>query len=285
MHSLRRFRGFRRIQEERRRHVLVVSRLVDQSEGCWLSCSRRILDARGGITGCCTITTEGDTLAHYLQDLYKPFVEFFGLIALMMVAVAAGEYQEQHYHQSQQHYQEPQHHYHQEAQHQHHYEHHQPKKHIPIVKSEDNRHHDGSYNFNYETGNGIHAQEHGYTKNAGHKHETQVAEGYFSYTGDDGIPIGLKYVADEHGFRAEGAHLPTPPPIPHEIQESLAKIAANPHHGHEDYDHGHYRQQQHYQQHEQQEAQYAHQPTYNHHQSSSSGYQHQNQHQQHNYNY
>ncbi|GAB0089979.1 endocuticle structural glycoprotein SgAbd-2 [Sergentomyia squamirostris] len=210
---------------------------------------------------------------------------FFGLIALMTVAAAAGEYQQQHYHQTQQHYQEPQHHYHQESQQQHHYEHLQPKKHIPIVKSENNRNHDGSYSFNYETGNGIHAQEHGYIKNAGHKDaETQVAEGYFSYTGEDGVPIGLKYVADEHGFRPEGAHLPTPPPIPHEIQEALAKIAANPHHGHEDDDEGQYSHQQHYQQHEQ-EAQYAHQPnTYNHHQSSS-GYQHQHQQQQQQHHY
>ncbi|XP_055690563.1 endocuticle structural glycoprotein SgAbd-2-like [Lutzomyia longipalpis] len=178
---------------------------------------------------------------------------FLGLFAMMTVAAAAGDYQQQHYQQAQ-HYQEPQQHY-QEPHHQYYEHHQQPKKHIPIVKSENNRNHDGSYNFNYETGNGIHAQEHGYTKNAGHKDaETQVAEGYFSYTGEDGVPVGLKYVADEHGFRAEGSHLPTPPPIPHEIQEALAKIAANPHSYHDDGDDGQYKHQY------EQEGQYAHQP-------------------------
>ncbi|XP_055706755.1 endocuticle structural glycoprotein SgAbd-2-like [Phlebotomus papatasi] len=209
---------------------------------------------------------------------------FLGLFAMMMVAAAAGEYQQQYHHQpqqhyqeqqQQQHYQEPQQQHYQQAQH--HYEHLQPKKHIPIVKSESNRNHDGSYNFNYETGNGIHAQEHGYTKNAGHKdHESQVAEGYFSYTGEDGVPVGLKYVADEHGFRAEGSHLPTPPPIPHEIQEALAKLASSPQqHYHDDGDDGQYRPEYH----QEQESQYAHQPqAYNQH----AGYQQQQQqHQQH----
>lgn len=92
------------------------------------------------------------------------------------------------------------------------------------------------------------AQEQGYLKNAGNPElEAQVAQGSFSYTGPDGIPITLNYIADENGklltqfsynlywikinslppgFRAEGAHLPTPPPIPPEIQRALELIAA-----------------------------------------------------------
>lgn len=69
--------------------------------------------------------------------------------------------------------------------------------------------------YNYETGNGIHAHEQGFVKNSGHKdEEIQVAQGFYSYTGPDGVPVSVKYVADENGFQPQGAHLPTPPPPP-----------------------------------------------------------------------
>ncbi len=75
---------------------------------------------------------------------------------------------------------------------------------IPILKYDSKLNHDGSYQYSYETGNGIQAAEQGYVKNAGSKdNEIQVAEGYFQYTGDDGIPISLKYVADENGFQPQ----------------------------------------------------------------------------------
>lgn len=37
-------------------------------------------------------------------------------------------------------------------------------------------------------------------------------QGSYSYTGPDGIVYTITYIADENGFRAEGAHIPTPPP-------------------------------------------------------------------------
>ena len=74
----------------------------------------------------------------------------------------------------------------------------------------------------YETGNGISAQEQGYLKNAGQKDlEAQVATGSYSYTGPDGVLYTITYTADENGFQAQGAHLPTPPPIPEAIARSL----------------------------------------------------------------
>ncbi|XP_047986781.1 endocuticle structural glycoprotein SgAbd-2-like [Leguminivora glycinivorella] len=122
---------------------------------------------------------------------------FVALSALLAVACAAPQFQQQ-YQQSQV---------------------------IPIVRQSQEVNFDGSYQYSYETGNGIAAQEQGYLKNAGVKDaEAQVAQGSYSYTSPEGIPITVTYVADENGFRAEGAHLPTPPPIPEAILRSLQLI-------------------------------------------------------------
>ncbi|KAI8040867.1 hypothetical protein M5D96_006810 [Drosophila gunungcola] len=94
---------------------------------------------------------------------------------------------------------------------------------IPIIKLESKVNTDGSY----KTGNGIKAEEMGYLKNPGVKGaEAQTAEGSFSYTSPEGQEISLTYTADENGFQPQGDHLPTPPPIPVEIQEALDKLAA-----------------------------------------------------------
>lgn len=54
--------------------------------------------------------------------------------------------------------------------------------------------------YSYETGNGIVAEEQGYLKNAGNPEtEAQVAQGSYSYTGPDGVPITVTYIADENG--------------------------------------------------------------------------------------
>lgn len=63
-------------------------------------------------------------------------------------------------------------------------------------------------------------------KNAGSENEIQSASGSFSYTAPDGQQIQLTYTADENGFVPQGAHLPTPPPIPEEILRSLEANAA-----------------------------------------------------------
>jgi hypothetical protein len=85
-----------------------------------------------------------------------------------------------------------------------------------------------SYVFSYETENGIVAQEQGSIKNLGQQDEAAVVQGAFSYTSPEGYPIKLNYIADENGFRAEGAHLPTPPPIPDAILRSLEYNRAHP---------------------------------------------------------
>ncbi|EEB20084.1 Endocuticle structural glycoprotein SgAbd-2, putative [Pediculus humanus corporis] len=97
---------------------------------------------------------------------------------------------------------------------------------VPILRAETNHNLDGSYNFQYETANQISASEQGAVKNPGTDAESLAVQGTFSYVDLDGNQITVNYVADENGFRADGAHLPQAPPIPPEIQEALAQNAA-----------------------------------------------------------
>ncbi|XP_058056388.1 endocuticle structural glycoprotein SgAbd-2-like [Anopheles bellator] len=97
---------------------------------------------------------------------------------------------------------------------------------VPITSYSNDVAYDGSYSYAYTTGDGQQQQAQGYLKNAGLKDlEAQSVQGSYSYTSPEGQLITVTYIADENGFRAEGAHLPTPPPIPEAIQKSLALIA------------------------------------------------------------
>ncbi|KAH8355356.1 hypothetical protein KR093_011538, partial [Drosophila rubida] len=52
--------------------------------------------------------------------------------------------------------------------------------------------------------------------------------GNYGWISPEGEHIQITYVADENGYQPSGAHLPTPPPIPVEIQRALEWIAAHP---------------------------------------------------------
>ncbi|XP_058800846.1 endocuticle structural glycoprotein SgAbd-8-like [Phymastichus coffea] len=100
---------------------------------------------------------------------------------------------------------------------------------IPIVsQTQEGPNPDGSYKWAFEAGNGIKANEEGHLNNAGAENEAMHAEGAFSYKADDGADIAMTYVADENGFQPQGAHLPTPPPIPEAIKRALEWNAAHP---------------------------------------------------------
>ncbi|XP_060519095.1 endocuticle structural glycoprotein SgAbd-4-like isoform X2 [Cylas formicarius] len=88
---------------------------------------------------------------------------------------------------------------------------------------------DGSYQWSYETENGIGAEEQGRVKNFGNaQSEAMEATGSFRYTAPDNTQIVVSYIANENGFQASGPHLPTPPPIPAAILRSLEYNAAHP---------------------------------------------------------
>ncbi|KAF4523920.1 hypothetical protein B566_EDAN012272 [Ephemera danica] len=97
---------------------------------------------------------------------------------------------------------------------------------IAILRSASDNNFDGSYSFSYETANGISRDEVGEIKNPGTEDQIQVMRGSYSYTDPEGQLIQVTYIADENGFRAEGAHLPTPPPVPEAIARALQFIAA-----------------------------------------------------------
>ena len=75
------------------------------------------------------------------------------------------------------------------------------------------------FNYAFETENGIKMSENGISRNG------IQAQGGYSYTGDDGKVYSVVYTADKNGYRPTGNHLPTPPPIPAEILESLKQNA------------------------------------------------------------
>ncbi|KAG6451777.1 endocuticle structural glycoprotein SgAbd-8 [Manduca sexta] len=98
---------------------------------------------------------------------------------------------------------------------------------IPIVRDDSQINGDGSYQYAYETGNGISADQKGELKKVGDVEALEV-QGEFKYPSENGEQISLTYTADENGFHPQGAHLPTAPPVPEAIQRSLAYLATAP---------------------------------------------------------
>ncbi|KAH1002800.1 hypothetical protein HUJ04_008854 [Dendroctonus ponderosae] len=104
-----------------------------------------------------------------------------------------------------------------------------PQNQIPILKLDTTNNGDGNYHTEYETGNGIQAEETG--ENQG---DTSVVQGSFSYTSPEGEKIGVSYTADEDGYHPQGDNLPTPPPIPEAILKSIEYNNAHPEEGNDD---------------------------------------------------
>ncbi|XP_025194103.1 uncharacterized protein LOC112593775 [Melanaphis sacchari] len=81
---------------------------------------------------------------------------------------------------------------------------------------------DGDYNFKYETGNGIFAEERGVMLNKGTENEANSVVGSYKYVSPEGVPIEVTYTAGVDGFRAYGAHLPVSPPAASNLPKSFA---------------------------------------------------------------
>ncbi|CAG9797159.1 unnamed protein product [Chironomus riparius] len=98
---------------------------------------------------------------------------------------------------------------------------------IPIIQYDKEQEINGNYKTHYETGNNIVAEESGFFKDINEDGDgTLVQKGSYSYETPDGQIINVEYQADENGFRVQGDHLPTPPPVSPEIQKGLDLIYA-----------------------------------------------------------
>ncbi|XP_023943143.2 endocuticle structural glycoprotein SgAbd-1-like [Bicyclus anynana] len=86
---------------------------------------------------------------------------------------------------------------------------------------------DGSYNYFYETNNGIAAQAQGTPRNFGGNPPVvpDVVEGGFSWYSPEGQLVSITYVADENGYQPVGDAIPQPPEVPAQIARALAYIA------------------------------------------------------------
>lgn len=76
------------------------------------------------------------------------------------------------------------------------------------------------YNYRFDTSNGIFSQASG----VGGVGQT----GSSQYYAPDGTRVHITYTADEHGYKAEGSHIPTPPPTPSYILQALEHNRLNP---------------------------------------------------------
>lgn len=84
-----------------------------------------------------------------------------------------------------------------------------------------------SFNYAYETSNGIVGQAAGQLKQFG-QDSALVSQGEFGFTAPDNTKYVVNYVADENGYQPTGAHLPVAPAIPEAIVRALKYIAEHP---------------------------------------------------------
>lgn len=71
------------------------------------------------------------------------------------------------------------------------------------------------HRYGLETTDGIKIESQGVLVNAGTDHEFYKHQGSYSFIADDGIAYTVTYIADENGFRPQGAHLPGAPQSVH----------------------------------------------------------------------
>jgi len=77
-----------------------------------------------------------------------------------------------------------------------------------------------SFQYAYETSNGIAANEQGQLKQIG-RDAAIATQGSFAWTSPEGVPVQVSYIADENGYQPASSLLPTPPPVPAAIARAV----------------------------------------------------------------
>nr|AYA49902.1 cuticular protein 25 [Leptinotarsa decemlineata] len=83
----------------------------------------------------------------------------------------------------------------------------QEAKSAGIVRSESDINPDGSYQYSFETQNGIAAEQQGTVRATADKTESVVVQGFYRYFTPDGTPVEVKYTADEFGYHPQASVL------------------------------------------------------------------------------
>ena len=78
-----------------------------------------------------------------------------------------------------------------------------------------------SYNFSYETSNGITHEESGELKKFSPEEEAIVVQGKSGWTSPDGEKVFFEFVADQNGYQPQGSHIPVGPEVPPHIIRAL----------------------------------------------------------------
>ncbi|KAH8252796.1 hypothetical protein KR032_001897, partial [Drosophila birchii] len=76
---------------------------------------------------------------------------------------------------------------------------------VPILKSETNKHNDGSYDTIYESGDGTKRQEDAAIVDAGTEDEALEVKGSYKYVNDLGETVEVFYTAGKNGFVPYGS--------------------------------------------------------------------------------
>lgn len=88
------------------------------------------------------------------------------------------------------------------------------KEQVPILQENTLRDDHGQYSYNFLTGDGVARTEQGSLKpNAEGTQNVLVQQGGYRYYLPNGELVELNYIADEHGFRATGTHVPQAPVV------------------------------------------------------------------------
>ncbi|XP_050720561.1 cuticle protein AM1274-like [Eriocheir sinensis] len=92
--------------------------------------------------------------------------------------------------------------------------------HIDILRDERVDNGDGTFNFLFETENGIYKEVNG--RNAANG--GTAMDGSFRFPLDDGSIVEVTFTADENGYVPQSPYLPTPHPLPAHVIETLALV-------------------------------------------------------------